>query len=434
MKKNKFIKSVIILVIGGFITKLLGMIIKIVLTRTIGTTGIGIYMLIIPTYMLLVSISQLGFPIAISKLVAENKFNNRSLVLGIIPISLLINLIIFIFLILFAKFISINLLHDNRTYYGIIAIGFVLPFISISSIMRGYFFGKERMLPHIFSNVMEDVIRLLVIIFFLPIVIPKGIEYTIFFLILSLILSELSTIIIFIICAPKQLDFKKNIIPKKNNIKNILNISLPATGSKLIGNVGYFLEPIILTFVLIKIGYNSDFIINEYGIINGYVMPLILLPSFFTMAISQALIPVISKSYSNKNIHYTQTKIKQAIKLSLLIGIPATLIFTFIPNIPLKLIYNTNVGISYIKVLAPICILHYIQSPITSSLQAIGKANVAMRGTLYGMIIRTSILFIFSYLKIGLWGLIIAISSNIVFVTLYQIIKLNKILKKSRNS
>lgn len=150
MKKNKFIKSVIILVIGGFITKLLGMIIKIVLTRTIGTTGIGIYMLIMPTYMLLVSISQLGFPIAISKLVAENKFNNKSLVLGIIPISLLINLIIFIFLILFAKFISINLLHDNRTYYGIIAIGFVLPFISISSIMRGYFFGKERMLPHIF--------------------------------------------------------------------------------------------------------------------------------------------------------------------------------------------------------------------------------------------------------------------------------------------
>lgn len=434
MKKNKFIKSVIILVIGGFITKLLGMIIKIVLTRTIGTTGIGIYMLIMPTYMLLVSISQLGFPIAISKLVAENKFNNKSLVLGIIPISLLINLIIFIFLILFAKFISINLLHDNRTYYGIIAIGFVLPFISISSIMRGYFFGKERMLPHIFSNIMEDVIRLLVIIFFLPIVIPKGIEYTIFFLILSSILSELSSIIIFIICAPKQLDFKKNIIPKKNNIKNILNISLPATGSKLIGNIGYFLEPIILTFVLIKIGYNSDFIINEYGIINGYVMPLILLPSFFTMAISQALIPVISKSYSNKNIHYTQTKIKQAIKLSLLIGIPATLIFTFIPNIPLKLIYNTNVGISYIKVLAPICILHYIQSPITSSLQAIGKANVAMKGTLYGMIIRTSILFIFSYLKIGLWGLIIAISSNIIFVTLYQIIKLNKILKKSKNS
>ena len=431
MKKNKFIKSVIILVIGGFITKMLSMIIKIVLTRTIGTAGIGIYMLIMPTYMLLVSIAQLGFPVAISKLVAEDKFNNKSLVLGIMPISLLINMFLFIFLVLFANFISNNLLHDNRTYYGIIAIGFVLPFISISSIMRGYFFGKERMLPHTFSNIMEDIIRLLIIIFFIPITVPMGIEYTIFFLILSSILSELSSIIIFIICAPKKLDFRKNIIPKKNNVKNILNISLPATSSRLIGNIGYFLEPIILTFVLINIGYDSDFIINEYGIINGYVMPLILLPSFFTMAISQALIPVISKSYSNNNINYTKSKIKQAIKLSLLIGIPATLIFTFIPEIPLNLIYNTNVGISYIKVLAPICLLHYIQGPITSSLQAIGKAKIAMKGTLYGMIIRTSLLFIVSYFKIGLWGLVVAISSNIIFVTLYQIFTLNKVLKKS---
>jgi len=431
MKKSKFIKSVIILVIGGFITKLLGMIIKIVLTRTIGTTGIGIYSLIMPTYMLLISIAQLGFPVAISKLVAEDKFNNKSLVLGIMPISLLINIVIFIFLILFANFISNNLLHDSRTYYGIIAIGFVLPFISISSIMRGYFFGKERMLPHTFSNIMEDVIRLLIIVFFIPLTIPMGIEYTVFFLILSSILSELSSIIIFIICAPKKLDFRKNIIPKKNNIKNILSISLPATSSRLIGNIGYFLEPIILTFVLINIGYDSDFIITEYGIINGYVMPLILLPSFFTMAISQALIPVISKSYSNNNISYTKSKIKQAIKLSLLIGIPATLIFVFFPEIPLNLIYNTDVGISYIKVLAPICLLHYIQGPITSSLQAIGKAKDAMKGTLYGMIIRTSLLFIVSYFKIGLWGLIVAISSNIIFVTLYQINKIIKELKKS---
>ena len=41
--KNNFIKSTIILVIGGFFTKILGMIIKIALTRSIGTTGIGLY-------------------------------------------------------------------------------------------------------------------------------------------------------------------------------------------------------------------------------------------------------------------------------------------------------------------------------------------------------------------------------------------------------
>ena len=67
MKKNKFLKMTMLLIIGGFITKILGMLIKIVMTRFIGTEGIGIYMLIMPTFSLLVSLTQFGFPVAISK-------------------------------------------------------------------------------------------------------------------------------------------------------------------------------------------------------------------------------------------------------------------------------------------------------------------------------------------------------------------------------
>ena len=74
-----------------------------------------------------------------------------------------------------------------------------------------------------------------------------------------------------------------------------MNISIPSTASRLIGSFGYFLEPIILTNALTYVGYSSKFIVTEYGVISGFVMPLLLLPSFFTMAISQALLPVISK-------------------------------------------------------------------------------------------------------------------------------------------
>jgi stage V sporulation protein B len=68
---NKFIKSTIILIIGGFITKILGMIIKIVITRMIKSTGYGLYALILPTMMLLISISQLGLPTALNVLIAK---------------------------------------------------------------------------------------------------------------------------------------------------------------------------------------------------------------------------------------------------------------------------------------------------------------------------------------------------------------------------
>ena len=65
-------------------------------------------------------------------------------------------------------------------------------------------------------------------------------------------------------------------------------------------------------------------------------------------------------------------------------------------------------------------ILHYIQAPLTSTLQAMGKAGTAMTGTIIGVISRTILLFICSMMKIGLWGLVIATSINIILVTLYQ--------------
>ncbi len=421
MRKSKFVQSTIILIIGGFITKILGMIIRIIMSRLLGTEGIGVYMLLMPTFSLLIALAQLGFPIAISKLVAEDTKNNKNLVFSIIPVSLILNVIIMVFLLFFAGSISTHLLHEDRTTLGIICIGFVLPFISISSILRGYFFGKEKMLPHVISNVTEDIIRLIILVIGIPIFIVRGIEYAVAFIIISNIVSELTSILILFLFLPKNFKLsKKDFIPQKRNIRDIFNISLPTTGSRLIGNIGYFLEPIILTFVLLNVGYSQQFIVTEYGIISGYVMPLLTLPSFFTMAISQALIPVISKSYTNHQYEYAKAKIKQAIFFSLLIGIPATVLFLFIPQIPLRLIYNTTEGILYTRVLAPICLLHYIQAPLTSSLQAMGKAKEAMHGTILGVLSRTIMLYIGCSLKIGMWGLVLATATNIILVTMHQ--------------
>ena len=92
----------------------------------------------------------------------------------------------------------------------------------------------------------------------------------------------------------------------------------------------------------------------------------------------------------------------------------------FIPNLLLKLIYNTNKGIIYIKMIAPIFLLYYIQSPLTSAMQGMNKAKEAMMGTLYGAVIRTILLFILSMCHIGMWGLLISSSFNIIFITIHH--------------
>ena len=92
--KNKFIKSTIILIIGGLITKVLGMIIKIVLTRTIGTEGISEYMLVLPTFNLFITLCNLGVPIAITKLISEKKNSSKRIVIPTTIIVLLYDLIL----------------------------------------------------------------------------------------------------------------------------------------------------------------------------------------------------------------------------------------------------------------------------------------------------------------------------------------------------
>jgi len=428
--KSKFIKSTIILIIGGLITKLLGMFIKIVLTRIVTEKGIGLYMLILPTFNLFITLATLGLSPAISKLISERKNKSKRIILSIIPIVLLYNFILIILLFLISPLLSKNLLQNNDTYYPLISIGLTLPFICISSIIKGYFFGKEKMFPHTISNIIEQLARLILTYIYIPNLLHFGINIAISGVVLINIISEFISIITLLLFLPKKEiinhnDFKTD----KTILKDVLNISIPSTGSRLIGSLVYFFEPIILTFCLKYSGYSNEFITLEYGIINGYVYPLLLMPSFFTLAISNALLPVISNSYANNKKEYAKKKLKQAIFFSLIIGIPCTLVFMLIPDIPLKFIYNTNLGIKYIIFIAPFFLLHYIQAPLTSCMQGIGKAKEAMYGTLIGSLLKTIFLIILSFIKIGLWGLVISSITNIIYVTIHHYYHVQKSLK-----
>lgn len=430
MKKTTFIKTTLILMIGGFITKILGMIIKIIMSRLLTTEGIGLYMMIMPTFSLIITLAGLGFPIAISKFIAEDSKNNKNLVFSLIPISIFINLIIMSLLFIFARIISINLLQDSRVYYPILVMGFVIPFTSISSILRSYFFGKQKMIPHVVSNIVEDIVRLIILVIGIPIFIQYGLEYAVCFVILSNIVSELASIFVLFFFLPKNFKIKKeDLKPNKQYIKDSLSIGVPNTLGRLIGSIGYFFEPIILTFSLLLNGYSNKYIIYQYGILSGYVIPLLLLPSFFTMAISQALLPVVSKSYVRGEKQNVKKKLRQAIFFSLIIGTIYTALIMLKPAFFLKIIYNTTEGVNYLLFLAPICILQYIQSPLSFTLDGLGKSKISMLSTLLGTIARCSLLFLTSFMHIGIYSLIIATSANILIVTLFQIKAIKKILK-----
>ncbi len=417
--KNKFIKNTLILIIGGFITKILSMFIKIIMTRNISNEAIGLYMMILPTYNLFITIISGGLEVSISKLVSENKIDKSKILVTGIIMNLVTSIFLIIIIVLLSKPICL-LLHNNKLYIPILSMILSIPFIGISTILKGYLFGENKMHAHVISNFFEQLIRIVLFIILLP-KINNNIK-AVTFIIGSNIISEIVSIIILSIFIDNQKITKYKI--DKSIKKKILSISIPTCLSRLVGTISYFFEPIVLTNLLLLNGYSSKFITTEYGILTGYSMQLLLLPSFFSMAISQSIIPLISNAYINKKYSYIKKKIKEIILLSFSIGFIYILLILLKPEYFMKLIYNTLDGIKYLKIMAPFFILLYIQGPLTSILQSINKSKEAMKGTIVGTIIKIILMIILSYMHMGIYSLIIPIIINIVYVTIHNFLKI----------
>lgn len=427
MKKNLFIKSTLILICSGFLTKILGFIIKVIYTRIIGEYGISLYAIAAPTYSLLLTIATLAIPISISKLVSENKGRSIRILTSAAFLILSINLLLILLILLTRDFLATTLLKEPLASPILLAFALTLPFVSISSVLKGYFAGKQNMVPHATSNIIEQIIRLIIIVIVLPILMEKSVMHAVIGLILLTIISEISSIIVFLFFIPKHIDFKTNLLPSKKHTKDILNISVPTVSSRIIGNIGYFLEPIILTNLLLFSGYPSSYILREYGAYNAYSLALLTMPGFFIAAISTSLLPEISKFHGENNTKMIKRRIHQSIIFALLIGIFFSfIIFTFRDTL-LFLLYNTTSGSNYIKVLAPFFVLFYLEGVLTSSLQALGYAKVTMNITLWGVILKLLVMAILSLCHIGIYSLVIAEIINILFVVLLNIKYLKKL-------
>lgn len=425
--KNKFIKSTIILVIGGIITKLLSFIIRIYFTRVI-KDGINIYSLIMPTYSLLITITQLGFPIAISNIIAKGEKRGKNIMSSIVPVSLLLNLILILIVIFSAKYLSNNLLHEPDTYYPLIALSLVLPFISLSSIIRGYFFGKQQMMPHSISNIIEQLFKLFIVLVILPHLLKYGTIIAVCGYILISILSETISIVVFLLYLPKNFKIeRKDIKPDFGTIKDVLAIGLPAVGSRIIGNIGYFFEPIILSYMLLKTGFTNDYIISNYAIYNTYVIGLLIVPTFLLGAIGTSMLPEISKNINNKE--KVRRLFKKTMIFSLIIGVFSNIVLYFSCDFILNLLFNTTDGCNYIRFLAPFFTIFYFESPLSSILQAYNMTGYIMKTTIIGVIIKLASLTLLSLFHIGIYALILSEVINIFYVVIGNYIKVKQILK-----
>lgn len=428
-KNNLLIKNIIILLVSGALAKVLGMLGKIIYTRIAGVNVVGLYTMITPTFMLIISICQFSFPISISKISAEEKYENKSLLKSAYFVGSIISIILIIILILTSNLIALSL-HNKLLAPAILSISAIIPFVMISSVQRGFLHGKEDMLPASITNVTEEIIKIILILFLLPIAISKGDITSVIFLILFNVVTESSNILFMQkVISKKYISNKKGKVNKKI-IKEILSISIPTTSVRLIASIGFFLEPIILTNTLLSSGYSPNYITMEYGIINSYIVPLLSIPSFFSISIASALLPNITKAYANKKYDEFNRKLLKLMFLSMLVGAVCLTIILIFPNEILKLVYNVNFGINYIYLIGPFFLILYMQPTLSVALQAMDKTNKLFLTSTISVIIKYSTLYILGKIGFGMNALIFAMIAGIVTTTSLVLIIVLKELKK----
>lgn len=441
MTKQTFLQGTLILIFAGMITRLLGFINRLVIARLLGEEGIGLYMMALPTLFLVITLTQFGLPIAISKRVAEaDAKNDQAKVKKILIVSLMItsitSIIFTVGMILTAPFIATTLLTDERTLLPLMTISPIVPIIAISSILKGYFQGKQNMKPQSYAIVIEQIVRITCVALFIKLLLPFGLEYAAAGAMISVIIGELASLLYMIRLFKRKKTIKMRtkfftyLKSSKNTLKELLSIALPSTGSRMIGSISNFLEPILVAQSLAIAGVSTTLVTKQYGELTGYVLPLLFLPTFITNSLSIALVPSISEAEAHGNKKLTHYRIHQSIRISFASGALATIVLSLFSVPILTYMYGTANASKYITLMAPFFILLYIQAPLQAALQALDFAKSAMWNSLIGAACKLIILFLLaSNPNFGIMGVAISMSVSVVLVTLLHLATLKKYIQ-----
>lgn len=176
IRKSSFIKGAFIATLGIVLTKILGIIYVIPFHAVIGERGGALYGYAYTIYLLFMSLSSAGIPLAISKIVSEYQtlgyYNakRRAFIIGK-KIALLLGFICFLLLLLFAPWIAYAVLGDlsggntiSDVTLVIRVVASALLVVPVLSIYRGYFEGHRFMEDPSFSQVLEQLVRVFVIV------------------------------------------------------------------------------------------------------------------------------------------------------------------------------------------------------------------------------------------------------------------------------
>ncbi len=423
--KKTVVVSAFHLIYISVLAKLLSFLVRILLARKLGSEAMSCYSIVAPTMVFLISLVQQGIPAALSKLSAQSSDPKLPLAAGACISALTIALTLSLFTCILPFFAG-ELLHDIRLIPVLRALLPLLPAVALSGLLKGYLQGIQHHYAANITQLYEEAARIvfLVVCFALfPTQDPIALASLAMF---SVTVGELASCI----CMLFHLRFSFHhirIAPRMlsrvrpDQLRDILSISMPMMGSRLSGSLTYFLEPICM-LLLVPASMSAQ-IVEGYGILNGYTLPLLTMPSFLSITLSNYLLP----SFSYAIAHHQKKQAKKSCLLilscCLLFGILYAL-FCYCFSEPLfQLFYHTSQGADQLHVLALPFLFYSLQPPLSALLHACSLSAQAFCDTLIGSLFRLGcVCFLTPYLQVE--ALLIALSGGMLITTFLHALRL----------
>lgn len=432
MKRTKtFFINGAILTVTAFIMKSIGMAFNLYVSNKIGSEAVGVFSLVMSVYMFAVVLATSGLSLACTCIVSE-QFSKRNFFDGLKAIktclifSLILGLGCSLIVLFSASAISQNFLKSMVSNIPLYLISIGLPFISISSVINGYFSAVRKGYKSAASQVFELLIKIFVTVLLFKFYPNKNIEGICICLILADVISEVCSCSLLVILYKKDIvKYTKRSITDITFKKRILKITLPVSITSYIRSGLSTLKQFIIPTRLVLFGLTYSMALSEYGKINGMTLSILTFPNTFIMPFSNLLIPEFTNLAANKYKKRILEICQKVFFATSLFSISVSTIFFLFSNEFSLMVFQNLECAKYIKILSPVILFIYSDNILDSMLKGLNKQFNVMICNILDLILTIGILY-FLLPIFGLAGYLLAIMISEVFnfcISYFQLYK-----------
>lgn len=389
---NKFLKGTLILTVSSIVVKVIGSLNWIILSRVLGGEGIGLYQMGFPIYLMAITLSSAGIPVAISIITAEKlaqkDFLGAKRVFNVSLRLLFVTGLVFASALFFGAhwLIDNHWIRDSRAYYSIIALAPAVFFVTFLASFRGYLQGWQIMTPTAASEIVEQLMRVVTMIVFANMFMPHGLAYAAGGASMGAGVGAFCALLVLMWFYGRLKQKLKADLQQQNPlatresaraiISRLLRLALPVSMSSLMLPVVANLDLLIVPQRLEAAGFHISQATEFFGYLTGMAVPLINLATIFTAAMTISLVPAISESRALNDVFGIRAKTRTAFRVALIITCPCFVGMYFLAEKIAALIYNAPGAADAIQTMSVGILLLGLHQISTGILQGLGRTSI----------------------------------------------------------